>query len=67
MNGQGTVSRYFGPLRDLTSSDVQQHGDGWLYATIVNGTDRMPRYAFELTPDERWQIVHFLRAAGAAR
>ena len=67
MNGGGTVSRYFGPMQDLTSADVQQHGDGWFYATIANGTDRMPHYAFELTPDERWQIVHFLRAAGAAR
>jgi len=46
---------------------VQQHRDGWFYATITNGTDRMPRYVYELTPGERWQIVHFLRAAGGLR
>jgi len=66
-NGAGTVSQYFGSIPDLTSADVQQHGDGWLYETITNGTERMPRYEFELTPNERWQIVHFLRAAGAAQ
>jgi mono/diheme cytochrome c family protein len=65
--GDGTVSKYFGSIPDLTGSAVQQHGDGWLYATITNGTDKMPRYAYELTPAERWQIVHFLRAAGASR
>jgi len=27
----------------------------------------MPRYEFELTSNERWQIVHFLRFAGAAQ
>ena len=65
--GDGTVSNYFGAIPDLTSGEEQRHGDGWFYATITNGTDRMPRYAHELTPGERWQIVHFLRAAGAAR
>ena len=65
--GDGTVSKYFGSIPDLTGPDVQQHGDGWFYATITNGTERMPRYVSELTPAERWQIVHFLRAAGASQ
>jgi S-disulfanyl-L-cysteine oxidoreductase SoxD len=65
--GDGTVSRYFGSIPDLTAPDEQQHGDGWFYATITNGTERMPRYVSELTPAERWQIVGFLRAAGASR
>jgi len=66
-SGGGTVSQYFEPLADLTGADVQQHGDGWFYATITNGTERMPRYLGELTPGERWQIVHFLRWAGSPR
>lgn len=65
--GNGVVAPYFGSMTDLTSPEIQQHGDGWFYATITNGTERMPRYISELTPDERWQIVHFLRSAGAAR
>ena len=66
-NGDGSVSAYFPALPDLTSAEMQQRGDGWFYATITNGTERMPRYLAELTPAERWQVVHFLRAAGAER
>ena len=66
-NGGTTVSQYFPTIPDLTGPEVQQHRDGWFYATITNGTDRMPRYVYELTPGERWQIVHFLRAAGGLR
>jgi mono/diheme cytochrome c family protein len=65
--GDGVVAPYFGSIPDLTSAEMQQHGDGWFYATITNGTERMPRYISELTPEERWQIVHFLRTAGTAR
>ena len=63
-NGEadGPVSKYFGRMRHLTDPEVQQHGDGWLFATISNGTDRMPRYANELTPAERWQIVNVIRS-----
>jgi S-disulfanyl-L-cysteine oxidoreductase SoxD len=64
----GPVSKYFAPMRPLDSPEVQQHADGWLFATITNGTDKMPSYRFELTPDERWQVVHFMRSVmrGAA-
>ena len=60
--GDGPVSKYFGEVRGLSAPEVQQHADGWLFATITNGTERMPRYIHEITADERWQIVHFLRS-----
>jgi mono/diheme cytochrome c family protein len=62
----GPVSKYFGSVPPLDSPEVQQHGDGWWFAIVTNGTDRMPSYKFELKPDERWQIVHFIRSAGVA-
>jgi mono/diheme cytochrome c family protein len=65
--GDGPVGRYFGTMRALTDSQVQQHDDSWLFDAITNGTDRMPRYSHELTLDERWRIVQFLRYMGAAR
>jgi mono/diheme cytochrome c family protein len=52
---------------DLTSEAVQRHGDGWLYATIANGTARMPSSHYELTPRERWEIVTFVRQMRASR
>jgi mono/diheme cytochrome c family protein len=61
-SGHARLSEYFGNVPDLGAPDVQQHADGWLFATITNGTARMPRYAHELTPEERWQVVHLLRA-----
>jgi mono/diheme cytochrome c family protein len=64
--GDGLVPKHFArgiEVRpaDLTSDAVQQHSDGWLYATITNGTQRMPAYHYELTPHERWEIVTFVR------
>lgn len=65
--GNGPIAKYYLPMRDLTSAEVQQHSDGWLYATIASGTEKMPRYSHELSGIERWEIVHFVRSLGAAR
>ncbi|PYR91363.1 MAG: hypothetical protein DMF84_17100 [Acidobacteria bacterium] len=65
--GDGPVTRFFVPAGDLTSATIQQHSDGWIYATITNGTARMPRQGTELSRDERWEIVNVVRAFGARR
>jgi mono/diheme cytochrome c family protein len=65
--GNGPVGRFFAPPSDLTSATVQQHSDGWIYATITNGTARMPRQGTELSPQERWEVVNFVRSFGATR
>jgi mono/diheme cytochrome c family protein len=57
----GPVKQYFPKMPQLASPEVQQHGDGWLYATITNGTELMPAYGHELAPSERWEIVRYLR------
>jgi mono/diheme cytochrome c family protein len=57
----GAIAKYFPRVGDLRSSDVQRHGDGWLYAVITSGTQLMPAYGHELDPRERWLIVEFLR------
>ncbi|HWK12171.1 MAG TPA: cytochrome c [Vicinamibacterales bacterium] len=58
----GAVGRFFPRMPLLNSADVQRHGDGYLYATITNGTGLMPSYGHVLDPAERWQIVQFLRS-----
>jgi mono/diheme cytochrome c family protein len=55
------VAKYFPRVGDLTSPEIQQHGDGWLYRTITNGTPAMPAYGHELDADERWKIVRYVR------
>jgi mono/diheme cytochrome c family protein len=62
--GDGPVARFFVPPGDLTSDAVQQHGDGWIYATITNGTAHMPRQGTELSPRERWELVNVVRGFG---
>jgi S-disulfanyl-L-cysteine oxidoreductase SoxD len=64
--GDGRVPAHFAlgvkvRASDLTSAAVQAHSDGWLYATIADGTANMPAYHYELTPHERWEIVRYVR------
>jgi S-disulfanyl-L-cysteine oxidoreductase SoxD len=64
--GDGPVPAHFAlgtkaPPADLTSDKVQQHSDGWIYGTIVNGTALMAPYRYELSPRDRWAIVTFVR------
>ncbi len=36
--------------------------DGELYSTITNGKNTMPPYARQIAVEDRWKIVHYLRA-----
>jgi mono/diheme cytochrome c family protein len=36
--------------------------DGYLYQVVTQGFGLMPSYAAELTPEERWAVVAYLRA-----
>jgi hypothetical protein len=36
--------------------------DGQLFATITNGVRNMPSYAHNIPVDDRWAIVHYVRA-----
>jgi mono/diheme cytochrome c family protein len=35
--------------------------DAYLFSTISNGSAIMQRYSYHLTPDQRWQIVSYIR------
>jgi mono/diheme cytochrome c family protein len=41
---------------------IQQMPDGQLYATISNGVRMMPAYAPQITVQDRWAIVSYVRA-----
>ncbi|MEE2822784.1 MAG: cytochrome c [Acidobacteriota bacterium] len=59
--GDGPVSAKFIPPTDLASPFIQKNTDGWFYGTIRNGVRLMPRYGAELTSDQAWQIVAYMR------
>ena len=59
-----------GPCRAITQDPAAAYEytmRGNLVAVITNGTDVMPRFAYELDAAERWHVVHFVRGFGGDR
>ena len=68
-DGKGMVSRRAaalgatGLVAPSFHDDRLRHiPDGQLYATIKNGLRNMPSYAHNIPVDDRWAIVHYIRA-----
>jgi mono/diheme cytochrome c family protein len=40
---------------------VVELSDGKLYEAVLNGKNTMASYAGDLTEDERWAVVHYVR------
>jgi mono/diheme cytochrome c family protein len=68
-DGKGMVSRRAaslgaaGLVAPTFHDDRLRHiPDGQLFATITNGVRNMPAYAHNIPVDDRWAIVHYVRA-----
>jgi len=61
--GNGAVAKSLPiPPLDLTRPDIQSaRTDGALYYVIRHGSVIMPGYAYALTPEESWNVVHYVR------
>jgi len=61
--GDGLVGKVFEMKpADLTSDYVKNDlTDGWIWGTITFGSYIMPRYSYDMTPTERWDVVNFVR------
>lgn len=61
--GDGPVSPKFIPPPDLTHPSIQRsRTDGYLEHVIGTGGAVMPAYGEALSPQERWEVVNFLRS-----
>lgn len=61
--GDGPVAPKFIPPPDLTNATLQrQRSDGYLQHVIGTGGAVMPAYGEALSPEERWDVVNFLRS-----
>jgi len=61
-NGKGPVGKIFElQPADLTSDYVKELTDGWIWGTITFGSYIMPRYGYDTTPKERWDLVNYVR------
>jgi len=49
------------PPANLTRAQPTERSDGYLYSTIRDGSFTMPPYGDALSPEERWDVVLYLR------
>jgi len=61
--GDGPVGKIFEATpADLTSDYVKNElTDGWIWGTITFGSYIMPRYGYDMSPEERWHVVNYIR------
>lgn len=60
--GDGSVVPKFPRPPSLHSDKVRGWKDGQLFHTITMGQNLMPSYASQLDVEDRWAIVHYIRA-----
>jgi mono/diheme cytochrome c family protein len=67
--GDGPVAQSLAnAVRNLTEPTQRERSDGWIYSVVKNGFGLMPEYGSKLTPEDRWNIVHYVRQLqGAAQ
>jgi mono/diheme cytochrome c family protein len=53
---------YIGNPPSLHSNKVKEWSDGEIYHVITAGQNIMQSYAGQITPEERWAIVNYVRA-----
>jgi mono/diheme cytochrome c family protein len=61
-DGMGYIVPKFTMPPVLFSDKVVNWTDGRLYHTITMGQGLMPSYASQILPEQRWAIVHYVRA-----
>ncbi len=47
---------------DLTAGAFASQSDGAIFWKLTQGRKPMPSYARKLSEEERWQVIHYLRA-----
>lgn len=60
--GDGYVVPKFPRPPTLQSDKIKNYPDGRIFHIITMGQNLMPSYASQIEPEERWQIIHYLRA-----
>ena len=63
-SGQGIVPTHIPTWQpsNLTEDRVVQFADGDIFNVITNGRRSMPAYRFQITVEDRWAIISYVRA-----
>jgi mono/diheme cytochrome c family protein len=59
--GDGPVAALFMPPPDLLAEATRQRADGYLYSYIRHGGVVMPSYGAQVTAEEAWLLVNYIR------
>jgi len=68
--GTGTpslTSAYGAKPANLQGQTIRDYPDGEIYHVIMKGKNAMPSYAADLTEEERWAVVHYVRVLQRAQ
>jgi len=61
-NGVPSLTAAYGAKpANLASDSIRQLPDGEIYYVIMRGKNAMPSYAADLSEDERWSVVNYVR------
>ena len=67
-DGNGITKRYgMGATPTYHDQRLRDMADGEIYNTITNGKNTMLPYADKLTPEQRWEVVAYVRALQRAQ
>lgn len=67
-DGVHTLTAAYGARpADLHSQALRDAPDGAIYHVIMVGKNAMPSYAAAMTEEERWSVIHYVRALQRAR
>lgn len=67
-NGVGSLTAAYGAKpANLQAEQFRDYPDGKIYWVIMNGKNAMPSQGADLTEDQRWAVVHYVRALQRAQ
>ena len=61
-DGQGYIVPKFPMPPSLYSGKVRNWNDGRIFHVITRGQNLMPSYASQVLPEDRWAVIHYVRA-----
>ena len=61
-DGQGYIVPKFPMPPSLLSDKVMNFPDGRIFHIITRGQNLMPSYASQILPEDRWAVIHYVRA-----
>jgi mono/diheme cytochrome c family protein len=62
VDGQGYIVPIYPMPPSLHSLKVRNWPDGRIFHVITRGQNLMPSYATQILPEDRWAVIHYVRA-----